>query len=289
MKLPSIQTDQQNYSLFQFDQAPHLAETLGLDLSLEDNVALIKNILQEMNYELNSEISGMVIDPIYSFDLISDKSKTTGTISRLATLNAEVDPLVVPTLLPDWSIEDVSNNFSLAKLRLYYHPQSETALDKKKLVSELYDYCQYQRINLMLELVIYTPAETEFDETEFQQDQLQAIQEFRGVANILALQYPLGPLAAATITAELDIPWILASQGQKYQNLKQVLRVCLENGAKGVLADQSLWQELGELRKKDKSPDLDAINEFIETDLRDRMIELTRIIDETSQPETYQL
>jgi tagatose-1,6-bisphosphate aldolase len=283
MHLPSIQTDQQNYSLFQFDQAPHLAETLGLDLSLEDNVELIRSILQKMNQELNSEISGMVVDPIYSFDLISDKSKATGIIFRLATLNAEVDPLVVPTLLPDWSIEDISNNFSLAKLQLYYHPQSESALDKKQLVAELYDYCQYQRISFMLELVIYTPAEKEFDETEFQQDQLEAIQEFRGVADILALQYPLGPLAAATITAELDIPWILASQGQKYQDLKQVLRVCLENGAKGVLADKSLWQELGEFKKEDQSPDLDVITEFIKTDLRDRMIELTRIIDENSK------
>ncbi len=289
MNLPAIHTDQQHYSLFQFDQTPKLADALGLNLTVEANVDLIKQILTLMHEEISRQISGMVIDPIYSFDLIADKPKKIGLLSRLTTLNAEVDPLVVPTLLPEWNIEDIRNNYSLAKLCLYYHPRSETALDKKQLVAELYDYCQYQQIGLLLDLVVYTPAEVEFDETQFQQDQLQAIQEFRDKADILALQYPLGPLAAATLTAELDIPWILSSHGQDYQQLKKVLRVCLENGAMGILAGQSLWHELEGLKKKDKSPDLEAIENFIEADFRDRIIELTRIIDETSQPESYRL
>lgn len=283
MKLPAIQTDQQNYFLFQFDQAPQLAESLGLDLTVQTNVDLIKELYDLINQEIKSEISGMVVDPVYSLDLVGGKSKSVGLLSRLTTLNSEVDPLAVPTLIPDWSIEEIRSNYSLAKIELFYHPKEKYALEKKQLLAELYDYCQYQQIHLLLELVIYTPAEVEFSEDRFQRDQLHAVQELRDQADILALQYPLSPLATATITAELDIPWVLANRGQQYDDLKKILRICLENGGNGALVGQSLWKDLSKLKNEDKSPDIEAIKEFVKTDLRDRAIELNRIIDEISQ------
>ncbi|MEA2056235.1 MAG: hypothetical protein U9O78_00755 [Patescibacteria group bacterium] len=283
MKLPSIQTDQQNYFLFQFDQAPQLAEHLGLDLTVQTNVDLIKDLYTLISQEIKSEISGMVVDSIYSLDLATNKAKSAGLLSRLTTLNTEVDPLAVPTLIPDWSIEDIRSNYGLAKIELYYHPREKKALKKKQLLAELFDYCQYQQIHLLLELIVYTPAEVEFSEQIFQRDQLHAVQELRDRADILALQYPLSPLATATITAELDAPWILTNRGQQYDDLKKILRICLENGGKGALVGQSLWKDFGKLKNEDKSPDVEAIKEFIKTELSDRAIELSRIIDEISQ------
>jgi tagatose-1,6-bisphosphate aldolase len=100
------------------------------------------------------------------------------------------------------------------------------------------------------------------------------------MTDILALQYPLDPLATATVTAELDIPWLLIGQDQAYEDYKSTLRLCLENGARGFLAGNSLWQEIQDFKQQDKSPDLEQIQQFVNTTVKDRMIELMRITNE---------
>lgn len=280
MHLPAIQHPSGVFSLFEFDQAPKIADLLGIDLSQPANVDRLQQLMTIMLEQLQSDLSGAVIDPIYSHHLLQHKSKQTGVLGRLTAVTAEVDPLVMPTLMPDWSVEDISQNYGLAKLCLYYHPQEEKALDKKQLVAELYDYCQYQHIDFALKLIIYTPASEEFSQESFQAAQLQAVQELRSTADLLILQYPLGPLAAATVTAELDIPWLLQSQNQEYDSFKHDLRICLENGAQGFCVSDSLWKDMGQLKLKDKSPDWEQIEEFIKTDFRDRLIEINRIAHE---------
>ena len=94
------------------------------------------------------------------------------------------------------------------------------------------------------------------------------------------MQYPQDPLAAATLTSELDIPWLMIDDGVKYDKFKDQLRVALENGAQGFLVDEVLWQEVGKMRLKDQSPDLPAIEKFLQTTSKDRMIELMRIAGE---------
>jgi tagatose-1,6-bisphosphate aldolase len=280
MNLPSIQNQHQVYSLLELDQAPRLAESLSLDLSLDSNVQLITQLLKHIITATSQHVSGLVIDPIYSLEPSQHKAKQAGLLSRLSVLRDEVDPLAVPSLFPNWSIADISNNYALAKLELYYHPQEEQALAKKQLVAELADYCQYQQIDFLLKLIIYTPADQEFSSEVFQQDQLQAVQEFRNLADIIALQYPRGPLATATVTAELDIPWLLFARNEEYNNFKELLRISLENGAKGFLAGQSFWYDLAQFRQAKDKLDFAQIKQYINTDLRDRVLEAARIVDE---------
>jgi tagatose-1,6-bisphosphate aldolase len=279
MNLSAIQSKQEMFGLFELDIAPHLAESLGLDLSLPENEQLVREQLQLLGQLASQHTTGVVIDPIYSFDLVNHQGKA-GLITRLTTLNAAVDPLVVPTLIPDYGLEEMRQNYSLAKLELYYHPQEEQALHKKQLLAEIHDYCDYLDINLLLKLIIYTPADQDFEQKVFQEDQLQAVQELRSMTDILALQYPLDPLATATVTAELDIPWLLIGQDQAYEDYKSTLRLCLENGARGFLAGNSLWQEIQDFKQQDKSPDLEQIQQFVNTTVKDRMIELMRITNE---------
>jgi tagatose-1,6-bisphosphate aldolase len=111
------------------------------------------------------------------------------------------------------------------------------------------------------------------------------VQELRGFADLLALDYPGSALAAASITAELDKPWIVSSRDQNYGQFKEELRDSLASGARGFLIGRSLWNEMGKLRREDQSPDFDHIPEYIQTTVRDRVIELTRIIDETAKKE----
>ncbi len=282
MNLSAIQTSFEKYNLVQLDQAPKIAEFLGLDLEMDSNVEKIKNFLETTNNVLNPDFSGVVLDPIYSFGL-ANQQQDVGLLFRLSTLNPGVDPLAVPQLLPDWGVAEIANNYGLAKIELYYHPQEKKALQKKQLLAELYDYCQYQNIDLFLKLIIYNPGEQELDEKQLQTAQLQAVQEFYSTADILALQFPLEALSAATLTADLDIPWILTIQDQDYEQFKQDLRLCLENGAQGFLLDHRFFKEIEQFRHKDASPDWEQLEQFVSTTLRDRLIELCRIVNETEQ------
>jgi tagatose-1,6-bisphosphate aldolase len=81
----------------------------------------------------------------------------------------------------------------------------------------------------------------------------------------------------------LDIPWILVSRQENYEEFKNHLREALENGAQGFLVGRPLWPEIGQLRNKDLTPDKLAIAKLIATTSRDRLIELVRITDEVAE------
>jgi len=279
MTLPSIQSKQGTIGLIELDLAPKLASLIGLNLELQENVAVIEKLLTSMGEISSHHLTGLIVDPIYSFAVTKKKGQA-GVLTRLTILQDETDPLAVPSLFPNYGLEEMRNNYNMAALELFYHPQEDNALKKKQLLAEIYDYCDYLDIHLLLKIIVYTPAGQEPSQENFQKSQLQAIQEICRTADVVALQYPLDPLAAATITAELDIPWVLSSQGQSYEEYKQELRVSLENGATGFCIGTPLWRELKNMKLEDKSPDLEKINQFIETTFKDRLIELMRISTE---------
>ena len=295
--LRALQTPHHNYCLLELDYTPKLAELLGLDVNMENNIQLLEEITQKLATVAQNHVTGLVLDPVYSFSAqlpstTNNKPLTTNpklltttipaTLLRLGYLATEVDPLALPILINNWGIENIKNNYATAKLEILYHPDEDKALEKKQLVAEVYDHCQYEKIPFLLKLVVYTPAEEEFNQVSFQEAQLTAVQEFRDTCDVLALQHPQDALASATLTAELDIPWLFVAEGASYDDYKEMLRTSLENGAKGFLVGSVLWQEFAQLRLEDKSPDIEAINKFIETTFRDRLIELRRIVEEVT-------
>ncbi len=281
MKLAALKNDHQAIALLALDNALHLAKLLQLDLSLENNELLLKQLHQQLMNSLATSVSGVVLDPVYTLDLLSQKNKKTGVVLRLNTLADQVDPLAMPKLVPNWGAEDVRNNYALAKLELFYHPSEARALEKKQLVAEIYDYCQLLKIDFVLDLKIFSFANEQADANNFTQIQQQAVEEFRSSCDLLALQYPLEALSAATITASLDIPWIVNLSAEDYQTNKQNLRVCLENGAVGFVASEVLYQGIeNERNQQDQSLDLNHLFFYIQTNVRDRFLELLRITNE---------
>jgi len=282
MLLSSIQSAKKKIGLLELDQAPLLSSRLGLDISVNENVELLQTLLLKMGELASAHLTGLVIDPIYSFDASASSGKA-GCLTRLNVLADEVDPLAVPAIIPDYGLEEMSNNYNLVKFDLFYHPTESNSLKKKQLLAEIHDYCDYLDMNMLLKLHLYQPKGEEYLSEQFQDDQLLAIGELSRLTELVALQYPLEPLAIATLTAELDVPWILMDEGQSYDQFKQELRVCLENGASGFLVSQALWQEMTQMRQEDKSLDLEQINHFLETTFLDRVIELMRIANEMGE------
>lgn len=276
------------FAILELDNNRQLAESLGLDLSLQDNLKILEEISRQL-LTLSKEVTGVIFDPIYTFGLLSQKAKNAGALIRLEQ-DRENLPDSMPLLFPNFSLEEISNNYSLAKLELNYHPNEAKVIEKKQLLSEIREYSKILNIDFLLKLKIYDPNQFALAKDEkaikkdfsFENDQLIAIQELRSLSDILVIQNPSDPLAMATIASELDMPCLVMSDEQdSYEALKEKFRMAMENGAKGYCFGQALWQEIGSFRNDNQSLDLDGISKYISTTVRDRLMELNRIASES--------
>jgi tagatose-1,6-bisphosphate aldolase len=281
MKLSALKQETGSLGLVALDEAYALADLLGLSLSEPSHEQLLIQVLTELVKVHSQQAAGVILDPIYSLQLLEEGSQLAGALVRLEQMQPP-DPLATPKFIPSFGVENIRNMYGLAKLELFYHPTEEKALEKKQLVAEIFDFCQYEEIDFLLKLMIYNPLGGKLKPDEFQTAQLEVVSELQRLANVLALQYPQDPLAAATLTSNLDIPWLVAGDKQDYEQFKNDARVSLENGAAGFLAGELLWREIGEMRLADHSPDKEAILKFIQTTNQDRIIELMRITKEAA-------
>jgi len=286
VKLSSLQTTNAKFVLGQFDQLAALVGLLGLDLQAhpEDARELI-NFKNKLMQILGSKSSGVIIDPNYGFESLAFQPKKSGLAIRLEDIVAENERQQLPRIIENWGIEQIKNNYSVAKFELFYHPSEAEALTKKQIVAEIYDFCKYEQIDFLLQLRIFNPMGGVLPETEHPELQLTAIQELRKNCDLLALEYPGSSLSSATVTAELDTPWILLSHHEPklepYELLKAHLRETLENGAVGISAGSILWADLGKVRAADMSLNWEQIENFLKTSSLDRIAELQRIILES--------
>lgn len=284
MKLAALQSNHYHLSVLALDGGAQLVERLGLSLTDAATDEAVKKLFSAMQQMLAPSCSGVVLDPLYTHQLLQTKPVQTGVAFRLEKLATEIDPLALPVLIGNWGVGAIRQNYGVAKLELYYHPREDNALAKKQLVAELADYCHHEGIDLLLKLTIYTPAEEKFSVTAFQAAQLEALHELAHLVDVLVIQYPQDALASATVTAELDVPWLLASDDIAYDSYKDILRTALNNGAQGMYVGEVLWQELYDLKLDDGTPDWEKIQQFLQTTARDRVIELVRIVEEDTQP-----
>lgn len=283
MKLPALQTDSGMYSLLGLDETENLAALFGLDVAETSSLTQIHGLQLFISEVVSEYVSGIVLDPRSLLDLPIIGNHRPGIIYRLAQQPYQL--IDAPKLIANWGVESTRNNYGVAKLTFSYNPSETNSLEKKKFLIETYDFCHFEGIDLILDLKIISSDGSKIHPDNLAETQLQAVQELRNFADLFALEYPGDALKAATITAELDRDWIVSSADQSYAVFKENLRNSLDSGAKGFLASSSLWQEMSKLRHEDMSPDFDQIPDFVQNSLRDRMIELSRILDETAKKE----
>ncbi len=260
------------FAILELDRNRELAESVGLDLSLPDNLAILDAINRQL-LTLSQEVTGVIFDPIYTHQLLADKAATAGALLRLEQ-DKLLAPEELPALFPNFSLEEIANNYALAKLELHYQLGEAKAIEKRQLLAEIREYSKVLGIDFLLSL--RTAAA--------ENDQLLAIQELRGLADLLVIQNPADPLAMATIVSELDIPCLVTNDAaDSYEQFKEKFRMAMENGARGYCLGAVLWRELGDFRGEDQSLDLAGICKYLATTVRDRILELNRIAAESLQ------
>ncbi len=286
----ALQTKTKSYSWLNLSQVYGLADLFNLSLSQSEDVAKLVWIINLVMKTVSPHVSGVILGPEIGFEASLKKAPATGLI---LTLEKQTELLAVnemPRFYEHWGVEQIRNNYGVAHFKFYYHPQGEFASQKKQLAGELYDAAKYEGIDLVIELSMYPLEKKLAKEDIFEEAQLFAAKEFQTVCDLLVLEYPHSPLACATLTAELDIPWLLADRLEDYPFFKDTLRIALESGAAGCQVDLVAWSGLPELRlnqyRQGESEDWKILEKYIQTELKDRLIEITRIIDETKIDET---
>ena len=270
MQLPAISDDQGLFSVLAFDEVSQLSQLLQLDLSLADNLEFLNQVLVLL-LELSPEVSALVLDPIYTLPLITHKTADQGVLLRINTHQA-VAAEQLPALFPHFSLPEVKNNYALAKLDLNYIVDDQQAIEKLQLLAEIHDYCQTLGIDFLLKLTGPFTSEEQL---------LATLQQVRSLTDIVVLNQIDNPLLAATITSELDIPWLLSAnlgQDLDYEQFKNQLRLAMDNGAKGYYLGNFLWADLAQARQAEQTFDWQQMQQLLRTTIRDRVIELGRII-----------
>jgi tagatose-1,6-bisphosphate aldolase len=218
-------------------------------------------------------VSGIILGPEIGFSALEKKAPSTGL---LLSLEKQTDLLMVnemPRVFPQWGVTHVRNNYGLLFTKLFYHPRGELVREKQRLLAELKDACQYEDIANVLSLSLYPPTGQPTNQEAFQESQLVAAREFQTLVDMLVLEYPHTALGVATLTAGLDIPWLVVDRTQDYVHLKTALRTSLEAGAAGlVVGGGNLFAGLNLSEA--------GLETYLNTEVRDRLLEINRIIEE---------
>lgn len=270
MQLPRIQTKHGQYLLLDLSDIHELFEVIGIDWEADQNREKLESIITLIVTNLSPLVSGIIIGPEIGFSAIDAKANSAGL---LLTIEKQTDLLLVnemPKLFPQWGVTHVRNNYGLLFTKLFYHPHGELVQEKQRLVAELKDACTYEGIANVLSLSLYPPVGLPASQEAFQESQLQCAREFQTLADMLVLEYPHTALAAATLTAGLDIPWLVVDRTQDYLHLKTALRTSLEAGAAGiVVGGGNLFAGM--------NSDFET---YLKTEGRDRLLEINRILEE---------
>jgi tagatose-1,6-bisphosphate aldolase len=277
MRLSAISSESHMITILGLDQLLPMSRVLGLSVSDSHGTVKLEQVIFELTRQYSPYLTGVVFSPEIGYRAVTQKSENAGPLFCLERRLIDPDPLTIPLLMNSWNVEAVRQNYGLAKLELFYNPLEAEAETKRQMVIELNDYCKNQGIDFLLELIVYIEATEKEYKNTFQQLQLEAIQDLRTHCSVLALEYPLDALGAVTVTAELDVPWILSARSSRYDDFKENLRTALESGAKGFMATEQFLPE-----KRTENFDQDECLKFLQTVGKDRVIEVTRIVEETA-------
>ncbi len=282
MTLSSIQTQSGRYCIAPFDHRASLAKLLQIDEKKPESKQLLSQVKSLFMQAFSPLCSGVLVDPVYGFESIDYKAQSCGLILTLEDSGYSGSESAVPNIIPNWSVHSVKENYAVAKLLIFFHPDEPNAVQKKKMVMELHSSCQYEGISFMLEPIVYNPfSKDELQLPDFQEIQIQTIREFRSSCDIIKIQYPGDSLACATVTSELDIPWILLSRGTQYEQFRDALKDSMDNGCSGFAAGRTIWQEIGQFQLSQGGPNIAAIQQFLMTTGVERLKEIIEIIDST--------
>ncbi len=284
MKIDRLMSSQQRFTLAALDRIEFYQEILGVQPATPEGKAVLEQFITLVVSKLSNSCSGLILEPQFGFTSLKAKAAAVGIAFALENRH-DAAPLQPPHLNESWGVEACKENYGVAKLEFFYNPEEDQSLAKKQLVAEIYDFCQYVHIDLLVLIRGQKAQGGVLASSALVDAQLQTVIELQKNCDVIGLEYPGTALAAATITSEIDIPWLLVSSSQvklePYIELKNHVREVIENGASGCILGEVLFSDLNDHIKQDATLDWEYLETYVATQVRDRLVEIARIVDET--------
>ena len=230
---------------------------------------------REMTTLFKSEVSSILIDPIYGKNVI-DTSWSVGWMLSMEETGYRGDQQArETTIMPNWSVKQAKEMGACAvKLLLYYDPRNQALAETQRGVAQrIAAECQSEDMIFLLEPLSYQVTEAERPARV-----LETVEDLKDLdVDIFKLEYPGNAEACAEITRKLQVPWVLLSAGMPYPAYKEALQIACEQGASGLAVGRAVWQEFGQYRGE-------AREAYFQKTALPRMQELVAIVNQYGKP-----
>lgn len=193
-------------------------------------------------------------------------------------------------LLPGWSVEKAKRmGAQMAKLLVYYHPDSPAAAEIEEFTAKVAAECQKYDLALMLEPLSYPLTGGKLPAEEKRRVVIETARRLTALpgVDLLKAEFPLPAEAAesewaaacADLNAASRVPWIVLSAAVSFDlYLKQVIAAC-QAGASGIAVGRAVWQEAVQ-------PEGQARLEFLRGPARERLLRLNSLCQALARPWT---
>lgn len=248
----------------------------------------------DVTRELAAHATGVLLDPEVSAAQAIAAGALPGDRGLVVALEAtgySGEPTARKAqIIPGWSVEKAKRmGAQMAKLLVYYHPDSPAAAEIEAFTAQIAAECQKQDLALMLEPLSYPLTGEKLAAEEKRRVVVETARRLTALpgVDLLKAEFPLPAEtpesawaeACAELNAASRVPWIVLSAAVAFDTyLKQVIAAC-QAGASGVAVGRAVWQEAVTL---DGQPRLD----FLRTTARERLIRLTALTHALARPWT---
>lgn len=246
---------------------------------------------------LSPFITAVLLDPtLGAGPLIADHTLP-GKLGLLVSVEKSgyegPDTARVSRLPEHWNVAAIKRmGASAVKLLVYYHPDAPTALAMRELVRQVSAECQQHDLTLFLEPMSYSLNAQEKKPlgSERQRVVIQSARELCACGgDVLKAEFPFDSgwsnhvpdweKACRELSEAAQIPWVLLSAGQPYEEFLEQAEIACRAGASGVLAGRSIWKEALNLPDNDR-------RQFLESTARVRMQALKSVCSRFARPYT---
>lgn len=193
-------------------------------------------------------------------------------------------------IIPGWSVEKAKRmGAQMAKLLVYYHPDSPAAAEIEAFTARLAAECQKHDLALMLEPLSYPLAGEKLSAEEKRRVVVETARRLTALpgVDLLKAEFPLPAdspesewaAACAELNAASRVPWIVLSAAVAFETyLRQAAAAC-QAGASGVAVGRAVWQEAVHLEGQERL-------DFLRGPARERLSRLAALCQALARPWT---
>lgn len=283
-----------HFVVLAIDHRANLRADLDRHVAVAIDDATFAAFKQQVIAALAPESTGVLTDPTYGIGQAVAARAIHGRLGLLAPLevtNYDLHPSQRDMgFIPDWSAAKIKRmGGDGVKLLLPYHPDADSAADKRALVAGIVAECAAHDIPFFLEPVAYSldPAYP-LPDAELRAVTVTMAQQFSALGvDVLKLQFPANARqnsdrdswrdACAAVDAACSVPWALLSGGSDYPTFADQARIACEAGASGVIVGRAVWSDAVRLDGDDREA-------FLRTTAAERMRELAAICAASARP-----